>query len=399
MNVRAAVLGTLFTIGLLTALIQYRDYRVSQPVPQPEPVKEEAEAGDETAAVDPEEEQPEAGSEEDGEGDAESRIDPPPEIPKEPPFAKAVVDEMEHTFEPMSVGEEGRHTFVVHNKGEAPLKLARGKTTCKCTLSELAKQEIPPGGSAEITLVWEPRALNPEFVQRAHIHTNDPENPELRLVVQGRVEQEVVFPDSLTLGEVSDTGPVTVTGTIHSAVHDDLKVTSATCENEFIDCTLEPLSAEELQKLQAKSGARLTVTARPGIKTIGQFREKIQLQTSLDGGTELVSFLVGSRSGPIRIIPNAGTKWYAEAMAIDLGTFEAAKGKTAELSLFVTGLDEELQLVEQETTLNFLKVTLTPDPSFEGKQRRRYTLKFEVPPGSPPVTKLRKESVKVYLTT
>ena len=401
MNLRAAILGTLFAIGLLTAIIKYRDSLLNAPRPEPQPVAEETEEQDD--AADPEADASTDvadGEEADGkDSDDEPATDPPPEIPTEPPFSKVVVDETEFTFPPMSVGEEGRHTFVVRNEGEGPLKLGRGRTTCKCTLSELAKKEIPPGGEAEITLVWEPRALNPEFEQRAHIHTTDPEKPQFQLVVKGSVEQKINFPDSLTLGEISDSEPVTVTGTIYTTVLDELEVSEVTCENEFIDCSIEPLPEAEMKRLRAKHGYKLTVTARPGLKMIGRFREKIHINTSLDGGTELITFLSGTRSGPIRIIPNSGTKWYAEAMAIDLGTFESAKGKSAELSLFVTGLDEEFELLETKTTLDFMQVTLTPDPSFKGKKRRRYTLRFEVPAGSPPVTRMRKESVKVYLTT
>ncbi|HBH52095.1 MAG TPA: hypothetical protein DDY91_09400, partial [Planctomycetaceae bacterium] len=94
-----------------------------------------------------------------------------PEIAEKGPWPKAVVDQTEFEFGRMEVGEEMTHAFKIRNEGEAPLELAKGNTTCQCTISELENNLIPPGGEASITLRWKPTAQSDAFEKGAEIRT------------------------------------------------------------------------------------------------------------------------------------------------------------------------------------------------------------------------------------
>ena len=60
-------------------------------------------------------------------------------------------------FGEISEHEKARHTYTVENIGEHPLFIANVATSCGCTAPEFEKNEIPPGGSAELTLEFNPK--------------------------------------------------------------------------------------------------------------------------------------------------------------------------------------------------------------------------------------------------
>ncbi len=102
------------------------------------------------------------------------------------PAPKVVVDQSRYDFGTLDMASQGSHEFVFTNAGKAPLKLAAGETSCRCTMSELAQKEIPPGGSTKVTITWKPKDQPGPYEQTAKILTNDPQRPEVTLTVSGR---------------------------------------------------------------------------------------------------------------------------------------------------------------------------------------------------------------------
>ena len=94
------------------------------------------------------------------------------------PTSKVKVDATEFDFGSMDFESKGRHDFTFTNVGQAPLTLTAGGTSCRCTLSELGEEEIPPGGSAKVTLTWKPAEKPGPYQQTAKILTNDPIQPQ-----------------------------------------------------------------------------------------------------------------------------------------------------------------------------------------------------------------------------
>ena len=57
--------------------------------------------------------------------------------------------------------------------------MEKGSTSCKCTLSEMTDNQLPPGGVATVKLDITLKTTGTKFRQTAEIHTNDPCSPPL----------------------------------------------------------------------------------------------------------------------------------------------------------------------------------------------------------------------------
>lgn len=68
------------------------------------------------------------------------------------PKTTILVRDSIHNFGEIKEGDKARHTYIVQNIGENPLFIANVATSCGCTAPEFAKEPIPPGESAEVTL-------------------------------------------------------------------------------------------------------------------------------------------------------------------------------------------------------------------------------------------------------
>ena len=318
------------------------------------------------------------------------------------PYPQAVLAEKEHDFGIMAAGEERKHKFVIRNEGEAPLKLKKGVSTCKCTLSELAQQEIAPGESAQIELAWTPKASDEEFRQTAYVWTNDPENKQLELSIHGRVAQLVELrPGRWELGTISEGIPASVSGTIHSSVVDDLELTAIETSSPLIMATQTKLSESELEELDpdAKAGYRVEATIRPEMP-IGSFKETVTLHVDADGSKTFPIEVHGIRSGPLQFLKMPGYEWFPESLAMSFGRFKASEGKKGSVLLVVNGMaGKTFEFTDVQTDPDFLKVSLQPNVPGDTGERQSYTVSVEVPPGTPPMSRVRKGSGKIRVQT
>jgi hypothetical protein len=78
-----------------------------------------------------------------------------------------------------------------------------------------------------------------------------------------------------------------------------------------------------------------------------------------------------------------GKEWFAGSHLVDLGTISYTQGKTVKLTLMIKPAEEELKFVDVKSVPSFVKVTLAPVEIGRDKGKERYSLTFEVPPGSP----------------
>ncbi|MFG0332080.1 MAG: DUF1573 domain-containing protein [Maioricimonas sp. JB049] len=306
----------------------------------------------------------------------------PFEIPEEGPYPKVEVEELEHDFDRMLLGESGSHVFLFKNVGEAPLKLAKGRTQCKCTLSDLAKEEIPPGEVGEVELTWTPVGAASEFTKQAEILTNDPDQPVVTLTITGGVfERIVVEPGKTwTLGVIPENDTARFDGMIFSQLDEDMQIESIETSNDALTITYEKLTDEQLQQVDGLSGFHIFGELEPRVD-IGRFTESFSIKTDLEDVEPLELKVTGNRIGPFSIV---GPNWYAGRTLIDLGKAESDKGLTSTLSIFISPFGETLQFFDVQSDPEYLKVSLNKDENFQSETRERYILKIEVPPGSPP---------------
>jgi hypothetical protein len=306
-----------------------------------------------------------------------------PAIAKGGPYPKAVVDSTVHEFGSMVVGKTGEHTFIIRNEGEAPLILTKGQTTCKCTISEMPDGNVPPGGQVEVLLKWSPKMREPEFSQKATIHTNDPDHKDIELFVTGNVTTlfDLIPPDSWIFPDVPEDQPVTQNGILISQLLEDFEIESVESSKPSIGHEISAISKDDLLAAGGKSGYRLKVIVNPD-KGVGGFNETLTIKVrAKDQEPESrVIALVGQRLGPIRI---TGPAWQDSSMSLSMGGFDSAKGRKMTLSLFVRGaMAGNFQFVKQTVDPTVLKVELVKDDKFRAQgDSQRYQLSFEVPPG------------------
>jgi hypothetical protein len=315
------------------------------------------------------------------------------------PAPKVEVESSEHEFGLMKLGDEGAHDFVVKNVGDAPLKLAKGPSTCQCTMSALSELVVPPGGSTVVTLTWKPEGVNEAFRKQATIWTNDPSlwektdesfrgEGEIVFTVSGKVFNSVeVEPSEFTLGTLDETQPTVVEAHVFSRVTKDLEVSLQETSSEVIDVEIESVPAEKLKEKDALTVYLVKCTIEPRL-SVGRVRESITLKTN-DNITPIVTIgITGFRQGPVTI---GGRYWNQAYSMIDFENFDAAQGVATTLNVYTPQGDEKLGLELASKKPEWLEVEveshgLEPElPSLPDEDRREWhSIKVRVPPGRPP---------------
>lgn len=333
------------------------------------------------------------------------KLDPRPKIASAPPYPKVVTGERIYEFGGMGVNEEKKHKFKIENKGQAPLLLAKGPTTCKCTISNASKREIPPGDSAEIEMSWTPKEAANNFAQTATIYTNDPETPEIQFKVFGRVAQLfTVYPSrGWNAGYITDVQDGSFVGRIGSELDENFKITSIETKDPHIKVESRPLKKLEMRRDGMRGGYELTMKIDKGI-AMGPFRSSVQVHTTLEGNKTINIDVHATRSGPILYLPPVPlvgkmAYWNAERSTMNLGRIEHDTGCKVALPALVYAMKDKFKLVRAKSDLDFVKVSVEPNPEIGQGEQQGVRFIFEIPPGSPSVTRVSPNAVHVTLET
>lgn len=331
------------------------------------------------------------------------------------PYPKAVVDEYTYDFGQMVLGSTQRHTFSIRNEGEAPLKLVKGQSTCKCTLSDLAKSEIEPGESVEVDLEWEPKSAKLNFLQSATIFTNDPERRKVIFSIMGEVHSLIrTMPsEKLSIGTIAEDEPTEFAASVYSTIVDDFEIVDLVKSGENFTAEVTPLTDEEKSEIAQQVATSTTEpsadgsqdTAGADVKVVGYritgkvdpqggagpFVYRIEAHTNIkpdlsmekvnDGGVTVKWDVTGSRAGPVTIFHR---DWIGSQMLMMLDKFPASEGRKVTATMFIKPGNEPLTFEPVSSNPDFLKLTLTPEKTSVSKGREKYKLTFEVPPGHDP---------------
>ncbi len=330
-----------------------------------------------------------------------------PPISAKGPWPKVVIEETEYQFGRMEVGQEDHHDFVIRNEGEADLEIAKGNTTCQCTISEVDNNLIPPGGSATITLRWKPTAQTDAFEKGAEIRTNDPKKKSFTLKIVGMVVPRLILmpSENWEIREVNEATNSIVSGFLFSPVLKEFGIVKLTYDENLMEVKTQPADENILKSLQGVSGYRFDVQVKPGM-AVGTFSYPLKIHTSLfdrkaDGSEGEEPYIVdvnitGRRDGPVKFM---GPSYIASESVVGMGTFSSAEGKTLSLMMLVRGAPEEgLKFLDVESDPKGMKVTLDPQAKALGAAMR-YTIRFEIPPGSVRGVRREEEPATVKIKT
>ncbi|MFV0444952.1 MAG: DUF1573 domain-containing protein [Planctomycetaceae bacterium] len=292
------------------------------------------------------------------------------------------------------------HVFTISNVGKGVLKLAKGPSTCQCTMSEMQgdRLELQPGESTKVTITWKPEVTADPFEKGASIWTNDPalfasdsewKDGRIMFKVKGRVLNAVdVDPGALFLGVLAETEPTKFESLVYSIARDDLDVSIEKTSSEFITAKVEPATPEQLKERSALSGAVIRGEIAPKLP-VGAVREQVTLSTNDPNRPELAISIEAQRQGPVSI---AGRYWNNAYTMVDFDKFEAAKGIETSLYLYTAKLEQPIELKIVEVRPEGLEVTAEQDSAYADENRDRFKITVKVPPGRPPERLLGKEA-------
>ncbi len=310
----------------------------------------------------------------------------PESIPKVRP--KVEVVEEDYFFGSMANHTVATHEFEFRNVGTAPLKLTKGQTTCKCTLSDIGDGVIPAGSSGTVKLEWSGQDIVGPYAQTATITTNDPERPAVHLRIHGEMTAKVrLFPEELVYSSITAGQSATASARMYSYMSKPLVITGAEVDMpESFDVAYSPLPAEEVSKEKyAKCGYLITVTAKPGLP-LGPFRGTIRLKTDASDLPEVTMPVKGTVVSEITVL---GSDWVDTAAVLRLGTLTAEQSIRKTLFIKVGGSrPEEVEFEVAEVSPSFLQVRLGERTSPSGGHAAITPIEIEIPAGSPPCNHL-----------
>jgi hypothetical protein len=291
------------------------------------------------------------------------------------------------------------HTFVIRNDGDEPLKLEKGTTTCKCTLSDLKTGDVPPGGTADVRLDWKLVTLGEQFRQTAEIHTNDPRRPTVSLTVHGTVTDLVrLEPRDVVLSNVPADDGASATVHLYGFKVKDLQVLSHEFTNHdtasYFSLDWKPMTPGELPEKQgATIGLTGTLAVKPGLP-LGPINQTIQLKTNVTEVDKLELEISGSVVSDISIV---GPSQFIEKHSVLMfGIIERAQGAKATLRILVKGphrKDVDLWVKETDPA-DVLKAEPGDWQEINDGAIRMRPVEIKVRPGSRLVNRMGSEQAK-----
>ena len=116
---------------------------------------------------------------------------------------KAVVGNSLYDFGTALEGTMVSHTFTIKNIGQGYLDIRGVKTSCGCTTGNPSKMHVAPGDDSEIAVSFDTHFQKGHQVRTITASTNDPDNPQVTMTMQGIVKRQVeAQPGEISFGNV-----------------------------------------------------------------------------------------------------------------------------------------------------------------------------------------------------
>ncbi len=306
------------------------------------------------------------------------------------------VDHTEYNFGVMDTEATGRHDFTFTNRGTGVLRLAKGHTTCKCTMADFEHTEVLPGQSTKVTIEFKGAGFSGPYRQTATVITNDPKKPQVELMVAGKIIPVMrAVPSEVSFMGISAGTPVTRTVDLFGYVETPLQVTKIELAEkktaEFFDIKVEPMKPDVLSSEDgAKSGVQLLLTVKPGLP-VGAFKQTIHLSTNLEGAPHHDLEVSGHVVGDLVIV---GPRWDEERSLLGIGTVSSNEEVSRRVILIARGkYRDQVKLKVAEVWPELLKVEFEP-PVAVGESTRQFPIVIRIPKGTPPANHLPSETTQ-----
>ncbi len=294
---------------------------------------------------------------------------------------RVAIDHTEFRFGDLDPADRCEHVFVVRNEGNAPLQLARGRTSCRCTMSELPGAPILPGQHAEIRVGSKIAQTFGYFSHEAEVLTNDPACKVLRLRISGVVRAALAAePARVVFAPVRAGEQASAEVTVYSQLWEAFDLASITASHPALQWEVRPADAETLGRLKARCGYRLKLTA-PAELPGKSLWEALQL-TAVPKEKPPRVLKIDVAGTTLRRIGLYGPQMDAQGV-VQLGAFESAEGAQTQVTVKVRDEHRSLRVLQIQADPDFLKAELKP-LSGSAVKYGLYAVPIRVPPGAPP---------------
>ncbi|MDN5203798.1 DUF1573 domain-containing protein [Fulvivirgaceae bacterium BMA10] len=102
---------------------------------------------------------------------------------------KISFDETLHDFGEIRKGDLARADFTITNIGKSPLNIRKTKANCGCTVSKLAKNDIEPGESIALKVVFNSTGKVGNQQKSITVYSNDPTGPTKVLTIKAKIRE------------------------------------------------------------------------------------------------------------------------------------------------------------------------------------------------------------------
>jgi len=313
---------------------------------------------------------------------------------------KVVVDNDTYDFGVMDSHSTREHEFVLTNVGTGPLKLTKGGGGCKCTITKLDNEAIPPGASTKVVIQWTPKEPTEVFRQSADIMTNDPERPRVSLTIMGRVTSSAAFiPKELVFSRLSAGETARGTARLYTYLPgQSLEVVGhgfgEPKTEKFFEVAFRRLTAEQLKdEKDAQSGYEIQVCVKPGLP-VGTFRQRISVKTNLKDAAVMELPIRGSVVSELSV---SGRGYDEESATLSIAPTSSEEGAERVLQIIARGPHSKEVKIEPEEVFpaNLLRVRVGQTRQMGGGTVSMTPVTIEIPKGSPPATFLGPEQEKL----
>ncbi len=206
-------------------------------------------------------------------------------------------DELVYDFGIAGPGDKIDHTFKFTNVGFEPLQITRVSTSCGCTAALLTKKEILPGGSGEIRATFETKRFEGDQKTTITIHSNDPDEPEIDLTIQGTIKRDVaVVPQGINFGDVEKGETLSGNVRLLQLSQNKLILYRIETNEKYLNVTTSRFKEENSR------GFNIDITLKPEAPA-GTLNEVITLHTSLKRRPRIDVPVWANILGRIRVRP------------------------------------------------------------------------------------------------
>ena len=110
-------------------------------------------------------------------------------------------------FGKVTEGDQISGKFILHNAGDAMLKIQTPETSCGCTVASVKPEALQPGETGEISFQLDLTNARGPVKKTMTVPSNDPHQPKITLILAGdvkplfEIDPEIVFFDEVPPGE------------------------------------------------------------------------------------------------------------------------------------------------------------------------------------------------------